>query len=345
MAPQEPVAATVLGTIGTVLWCVQLVPQVYTNWHTKSTEGLPSSMMFLWALCGVPFGTYAIGQQFNIPLQVQPQCFMALCLVSWCQCLLYSQCVLTVVGSKWALWKVWLLGTGTGILFGGVEAALILSLRPIYENGNETPMIVIGIVAAILLAVGLLPPYGEAWKRRGRIIGINWIFLSMDSMGAFFSLMSLVPAAQNNFDILGGVMYIICMLLEIGIFLSHIIWLCRTRKIRNEAKSSDKTFDDVAAEHEREGRPFAFAERKTTWRRKTKEKPQDEENGSDNELPPAAGEAQHAVDAKADKQGKAGTANDGDGDGDGDGEARSPLTSNASTERPGEANELDTSVR
>lgn len=84
MAPQTsiPVAADVLGTIGTILWCVQLVPQIWTNWRTKSTDGLPGTMMFLWAVCGVPFGTYGIVQNFNMPIQVQPQCFMALCLVS-----------------------------------------------------------------------------------------------------------------------------------------------------------------------------------------------------------------------------------------------------------------------
>ena len=112
MAPQEhiPVAANVLGTIGTVLWCVQLIPQIWTNWRTKKTDGLPGAMMFLWALCkslttlpcaiqklirpplgGVPFGTYAIVQNFNIPIQVQPQVFMALCLVSWVQILIYGQ--------------------------------------------------------------------------------------------------------------------------------------------------------------------------------------------------------------------------------------------------------------
>lgn len=33
MAPQAsiPVAANVLGTIGTVCWCVQLVPQIWRN--------------------------------------------------------------------------------------------------------------------------------------------------------------------------------------------------------------------------------------------------------------------------------------------------------------------------
>lgn len=53
------------------------------------------------------------------------------------------------------------------------------------------PVVVIGIVAIVLLAVGLLPPYGELWKRHGRVIGISWLFLAMDWSGAFISLMAL----------------------------------------------------------------------------------------------------------------------------------------------------------
>ena len=47
-------------------------------------------MMFLWSLSGVPFGVYAVVQNFNIPIQIQPQCFCALCLVSWGQCLKFG---------------------------------------------------------------------------------------------------------------------------------------------------------------------------------------------------------------------------------------------------------------
>jgi uncharacterized protein with PQ loop repeat len=46
-----PVAANVLGTIGTVFWCIQLVPQIWHNWRHKKTDGLPASMMLLWAAC------------------------------------------------------------------------------------------------------------------------------------------------------------------------------------------------------------------------------------------------------------------------------------------------------
>jgi hypothetical protein len=41
-------------------------------------------------------------------------------------------------------------------------------------------MIILGVIASILLAVGLLPPYVEMWKRRGRVIGINWVRNSTD---------------------------------------------------------------------------------------------------------------------------------------------------------------------
>jgi uncharacterized protein with PQ loop repeat len=93
MAPQGsiPVAANVLGTIGTVCWCVQLIPQIWRNYRTKSTEGLPAAMMLIWSVSGVPFGVYAVAQRFNIPLIIQPQCFCVLCGVSWAQCMIYGQ--------------------------------------------------------------------------------------------------------------------------------------------------------------------------------------------------------------------------------------------------------------
>ncbi|TPX13949.1 uncharacterized protein E0L32_005649 [Thyridium curvatum] len=102
------------------------------------------------------------------------------------------------------------------------------------------------------------------------------VFLGMDWSGAFVSLMALV--AQDTFDVLGGVMYIVCCMLEIGIFTSHLIWRFRTRRIRKEAASRGKTFDDIAAEYEARGIPFKFAERRS--RNKTKPAMGDEELSS-----------------------------------------------------------------
>ncbi|KAL8778857.1 MAG: hypothetical protein Q9213_007211 [Squamulea squamosa] len=142
MAPQGdiPISANVLGTIGTVFWCIQLIPQIWYNWRQKKTDGLPGLMMFLWAVSAVPFGVYAIVQ------------------------------------------------------------------GP-YSRGVEWPMTLVGVISALLLAGGLIPPYFEIAKRNGRVVGINFMFLSIDWLGAFFSLMALV--AQHTFDVLGGVQYIV----------------------------------------------------------------------------------------------------------------------------------------
>lgn len=234
-----PVAANVLGTIGTVLWCIQLVPQIWHNWHNKKTDGLPWIMMFLWALCAVPFGVYMIVQQVNIPIQVQPHIFGVLALVSTGQIMLYNH--------GWSVKKASLFVVGMSALFGGVEALLILTIRIPYRKGITWPNLVVGIVATILVISGLIPPYFELWKRRGRVVGINFVFLSTDTFGALFSLFALV--AQNSFDILGGVLYIFVVVLEIGIMMSHVIWLFRHRKAIKEAKAKGVSIDEFLGLH------------------------------------------------------------------------------------------------
>ena len=41
------------------------------------------------------------------------------------------------------------------------------------------PDLVVGIVAAILISAGLIPPYFELWKRDGRVIGFSQLHLSI----------------------------------------------------------------------------------------------------------------------------------------------------------------------
>ncbi|KAL1971045.1 hypothetical protein VTN77DRAFT_2879 [Rasamsonia byssochlamydoides] len=237
-----PVAANVLGTIGTVFWCIQLVPQIWHNWRHKKTDGLPASMMLLWAGCAIPFGIYMILQKVNIPLQIQPQLFGFFSFVSWGQILYYNH--------NYHLLKVTALVIGAAALSGGIEALFILTLRIPYNKGITWPALLFGIIASIMVVLGLIPPYFELWKRDGRVIGINWVFLSIDSLGALFSLLSL--AAEGSFDILGGILYILVLLLEGGIFTSHIIWRLRNRKLFRAAKESGKTVDEMLEELEQE---------------------------------------------------------------------------------------------
>ncbi|KAJ5264942.1 PQ loop repeat protein, partial [Penicillium chrysogenum] len=217
-------ASNVLGTIGTVLWCIQLLPQIWSNWHKKSTDGLPAMMMFLWAT-------------FNLPIQVQPHIVGLLSIACWGQILYYRH--------HYGTLKTVLVCSGVIMSFGALETTLILTLRIQYRNGVTWPNTVIGVIGAILLIAGLVPPYFELWKRDGRVIGINWVFLAIDTLGGIFSLLAL--AAQGAFDILGGTIYILVVVLEGGIYISHIAWRIRYRNLRKEAKETGKSIDDLLA--------------------------------------------------------------------------------------------------
>lgn len=194
-------------------------------------------MLTLWAGCAVPFGAYAIIQNFNFALKFQPQCFGALTLVCWGQTLYYGQ--------RWRAWTSTLATVVMAISFTVIEAILIVTLRGPYKRGVEWPIMMLAVIASVMLGVGLIPPYFELAKRNGRVIGIDFIFLSVDFAGAFFSLMAL--AAQHTFDALGGGIYIVTLLLETGIFASQAIWLWRVRHIRREAKKCGKTYDEFVA--------------------------------------------------------------------------------------------------
>ena len=70
----------------------------------------------------------------------------------------------------------------------GLETGFTLWLKPLYLRGVPWPSLIFGIIASVLLGVGLLPPYFELMKRQGRVIGIDFLFLFIDSMGAWLSI-------------------------------------------------------------------------------------------------------------------------------------------------------------
>ncbi|KAG9185955.1 hypothetical protein G6011_02511 [Alternaria panax] len=188
---------------------------------------------------GVPFGVYAIVQNFNFALKFQPQAFASLTLIAWGQTLYYH--------NKWRVWTATLATIALAASFGIMELILILTLRGPYARGVEWPMMVMAISASVIQVVGLIPPYFELAKRNGRVIGIDFWFLTIDYLGAFFSLMAVV--AQQWFDALGASLYIACMALETGIFVSQAIWLWRVRHVRKEAKKAGKTYDEYVKEN------------------------------------------------------------------------------------------------
>ncbi|KAF2439749.1 hypothetical protein P171DRAFT_369166, partial [Karstenula rhodostoma CBS 690.94] len=213
--------------------------RIWHNWRRKNTDGLPGTMLMLWASCAVPFGVYAVVQASFLALQLQPQCFGGLTLIAWGQTLYY--------GNKWRAWTAAAATVGMVVAFAASEAILILTLRIPYYKGVEWPMMMMAILASVMQCLGLVMPYFELAKRQGRVIGIDFWFLLIDYSGAFFSLMALV--AQHTFDVLGGSMYIVAMTLETGIFMSQAIWLWRVRHIRDEAKKLGMTYDEYVDAH------------------------------------------------------------------------------------------------
>ena len=121
-------------------------------------------------------------------------------------------------------------------------------LRGPYSRGLSWPVTLIGVSAAVLLLAGYIPVPFEIIKRRGRVVGIDFVFLSIDWLGAFFSLMAIgkciayllfaklngIAVGQNSFDVLGGIMYTSCAAIEAGIVISQLVWLYRTREIRRQ---------------------------------------------------------------------------------------------------------------
>ncbi|EAT89567.2 hypothetical protein SNOG_02836 [Parastagonospora nodorum SN15] len=132
-----------------------------------------------------------------------------------------------------------------------MELILILTLRGPYARGVQWPMMLMAISASVIQVLGLIPPYFELAKRSGRVIGIDFWFLTIDYAGAFFSLMAVV--AQQWFDALGASLYIACMVLETGIFASQAWWLWRVRHERREAKIVGLTYDEYVAKHPEKG--------------------------------------------------------------------------------------------
>lgn len=231
-------ASTALGTVATICWCIQLIPQIWYNWKRKDCTGLPPIMMFLWVISGIPFGIYFCISAPNIILQIQPHLFTFFCYISFVQTMYYPPARYDRM--KIVIISVVILLTGIGL-----EVGFIIYLRPIYARGETWPDLIFGIIASVLLAVGLLPPYFELYKRKGRVVGINFLFLFIDSLGAWLSIASV---CVGTMDTVGIVLYAIIAGMELGLFLSQGFWYLRFRVLQK-----DHTINDNEEEEEKDG--------------------------------------------------------------------------------------------
>lgn len=180
---------SVLGTIGTVLWSFQLVPQIVKSYRAKDTDGLSAWLLLIWVAGSIPQGTYLVVQNINIPLIIQPQLFSTFAIIAMAQCWHYSHKISTR--------KCILGAVGTGVIAGGFEAAFYFLCRLGERRGTSAGTKTMGIVGAVLIVVGLVPQYYEIWKLK-EVKGISLLFLAIDCSGGVFSLLSLV--FKQSFD-------------------------------------------------------------------------------------------------------------------------------------------------
>lgn len=144
----------------------------------------------------MPLGVYNIADDFNIALQVQPNILILLSLVTWSQCKYY--------GEKWTLRKVSLYSTLMAIALGGVETGLVFALRVARDRGQDWAMTLMAVLAAILLAGGVLRHYVDMFRTRSDA-GISLRFAVLDASGDVASILSVV--FQPSLSILGLVIY------------------------------------------------------------------------------------------------------------------------------------------
>ncbi|OCK81983.1 hypothetical protein K432DRAFT_380814 [Lepidopterella palustris CBS 459.81] len=202
-----PIAANVLGTLGAICWSVQLIPQIVINYRRHNAIGLQPTMMMLWAWAGVPLGVYNVVENFNIALQIQPQILTFLSLTTWIQCYYYEK--------NWSILHALTVVVPIASLMGGIEAALIITLRIAHSHHVQWPITLMAVLSAVLLAAGVLRHYWDIYVHR-TVRGISFIFVGIDAAGDLFSLLSVF--FQPTLDKLGLVIYGTELILWIGVF-------------------------------------------------------------------------------------------------------------------------------
>ena len=98
---------------------------------------------------------------------------------------------------------------------GGVETALILALRIGLRNSIQWPMTLMAVLAALLLAMGVLEQYLAIWKHRS-VEGISFLFCGIDALGDLTSIISVI--FESQLSVVGLVVYGVELFLWLGVF-------------------------------------------------------------------------------------------------------------------------------
>ncbi|KAF2223835.1 PQ loop repeat-domain-containing protein, partial [Elsinoe ampelina] len=209
----NPTAATILGTTSAVCWSIQLLPQILLNYRRHNATGLQPSMMLLWALAGVPLGVYNIVSSLSIALQIQAQILTSLSLVTWGQVYYYNH--------KWPKRKCLLSTLLLALLLGSTEYALTHLLRLSTRRSLTWPTTLMAVLAAALLAAGVLRHYWDMYLHR-TVRGVSFLFCALDALGDLTAILSI--CFREDIEVLGIVIYGVELGLWCGVFVAGGVW-------------------------------------------------------------------------------------------------------------------------
>ncbi|KAF7322239.1 hypothetical protein HMN09_00000700 [Mycena chlorophos] len=240
--PVSAAAQNVLGTLGTICWSVQMVPQIWKSYREKSTEGLSHWLVLIWGSTVAFFGPYTIIQNLNIPLILQPQLFGFLSFVSWGQCQYYSHPAYADPATRpHARRRAILLGGLAMLLVVAFQLALVFGIRPAYRRGDEPAeraVDFLGILSPVLISLALIPQYVEIYRLK-EVVGISIAFMVVDGMGGVFSDLSLLFRG-GPFDIVASITYTLVVVLDGAVILAALILNPRAEKRRRRAAVEDR---------------------------------------------------------------------------------------------------------
>jgi uncharacterized protein with PQ loop repeat len=82
--------ADATATISLILWTVQLLPQIYLTYCRKSTDGISSTMLWIWYASAPIAAPYVLFKNYSIALVLQPHMFGVLMTICILQDVIYG---------------------------------------------------------------------------------------------------------------------------------------------------------------------------------------------------------------------------------------------------------------
>ncbi|RXK34952.1 hypothetical protein M231_07798 [Tremella mesenterica] len=212
MLPTNPVAEILCASVAAVIWCFQVVPPIIAAYRTKSTQALSPWMMLLWAGGALLYAPYAVAQNLNIAIILQPHIFYVLTCTSFIQCLHYTLGQSRVKAGGWFL--------GLTVLFAGFDTGSIFALRRTNSLGLNGVAMIYGYGTSVLDMIGFIPQYIHILRIR-HVPKITILFGLMDLTGCVLSMLSLL--FRRRLDIAGFVFYLSMGILDLGLLSFAII--------------------------------------------------------------------------------------------------------------------------